>query len=71
LYTYIIVGDGLMAHPFKSDLNWFEFVEYIKDHSVKTHPKGQDTVWCWGTIEFMNPRVMMLNDFANYMAGIL
>jgi hypothetical protein len=64
-YQYIIKGDGIMALPVHSDLNCIEFENHIKDQTKKLHPKGHDTVWRWGVIEFINPKVISVDGFMN------
>ena len=68
MFDYIIKGDGMMALPVKSELNWTEFRELIRLQSMKIHPKGNDTIWYWGTIEFINPKAMCVDDFFNNAA---
>jgi len=29
MFTYVIKGEGMMALPVKSDLNWNEFIVFI------------------------------------------
>lgn len=64
-YKYIIKGDGLMALPVHSDMNWLEFYAYFRSQVKKIYPKGNDTIWKWGVIEFINPKVMTMDDFIN------
>lgn len=62
-YRYILTGAGYMAMPVASDLNYGEMIELIKKTSKKIHPKGTDTIFKWGTAEFVNPQVKMVDDF--------
>lgn len=71
MFTYIITGDGNMAMPVKSDLNYIEFRERMKKQFVKIHPKGRDTIWKWGVLEFINPEVWMPSDYANHLPALL
>ena len=70
-YKYVIVGDGNVAMAVKSDLPLDEFREKIRKQSKKTHPKGRDTVWVWGPTEFINPRVMTPEGFADDCPALL
>jgi hypothetical protein len=70
-YRYIIKGEGTMAMPVQSDLDWMEFKDHIQRQTKKLHPKSHDTVWCWGTTEFINPKVMSVDDFANFCPAII
>ena len=61
-----------MALAVHSDLNWMEFVEWFKRYHVyKLHPKGHDTVFRNGHYEFINPKIMCPNDFANNCPSLM
>lgn len=70
-YKYIIKGDGMMALPVHSDLNWMEFIDYFYKEVKKIHPKGRDTIWTWGTIEFINPKVVLIDNFMDRGAALI
>jgi len=71
MFTYVIKGEGMMALPVKSDLNWNEFKFLIKSRTRKLHPKAHDLVFKWGIIEFINPQVMTLKDFGSYCPALM
>jgi hypothetical protein len=70
-YHYVIRGDGMMTLPVHSDLNWIEFEELIRRQTKKLHPKGYDTVWRWGVIEFINPKVMSVDGFMAFCPALI
>lgn len=70
-YRYIIRANGNKALPVLSDLNLDEFRDYIRKTSEYLHPEGTDTIWRWGLIEFINPVVMLVDDYANYLPAII
>ena len=65
-YKYIIKAEGQIAFPVHSDFDLSEIQEYIKTHSKKLHPKGHDVSLTIGANEYINPVVMMVNEFANF-----
>ena len=71
IFKYVITGDGMMALAVHSELNYNEFVELIRSQTKKIHPKGRDTIYRWGVIEFINPKVMIASDFVDYLPALI
>ena len=65
MFRYIITGNGMKALAVKSDLNFTDFQELIKRQSRKSHPEGQERIWSYGMIDFVDPQVHTLDSFAN------
>lgn len=70
MFKYIITGDGYMALPVKSDMNWLQFRDYIREQS---YPRKKREMPCfkWGVIEFVNPQVMSVNDFSEHGCALI
>ena len=71
MFKYVITGKGMMALAVHSDLNWIEFKEYFYLQVRKIHPKGSDTIWNWGTIEFINPKVKTMDEFIDFGPALM
>ena len=71
MWKYVLVGNGMTTMPIHSDMCLMELVEYIRNESKKIHPKSNDTIFKWGVIEFVNPRVFTLNDFVNNCPALI
>jgi len=72
-FRYVLTGNGCKAVPVHSDLNYTEMCDYIREHSSNLHPDGHETIFRIGIIEFVNPQVRMVDDFADsgpYLIGI-
>jgi len=75
-FYYILVSDSVAgsprhATPFKTQMNYLEFEDWVKTRTEKIHPKGKDTVFVMGAMEFVNPVVMMVDDFKNHCPYII
>ena len=70
-YKYIITGEGSIAKVFHSDLDCIEFEKYFKANTKKFHPKGHDKIFRWGSLEFINPRLMCVSDFVDFGPAIV
>lgn len=70
-FKYIIKAAGDIAFPVHSELNYFEFKEYIGDQCKKLHPQGHDVILKIGAKEYVNPEVMMVDDFVNHLPLLL
>jgi hypothetical protein len=64
-FRYVITGDDYMALAVHSEMPYDVFKAHIRKETHKIHPKGRDTVWRWGIVEFINPTVLMSDDFVN------
>jgi hypothetical protein len=71
MFKYIIKGEQRKALAVHSDLNWLEFSEYIRVRSVKFHKDGTDTVFRWGGVEIINPKVMSAGDFVDFLPALI
>jgi hypothetical protein len=71
MYKYVIRAENSMALVVHSEMNWLEFQNYILRKTTKLHPKGHDTVFKYGVIEFINPKVMTLDDYANFCPALM
>jgi len=71
MFKYIISGNGYKALAVHSSLNWIEFKEYVRSRSERIHPEGTDTVFKWGVLEFVNPKVFGVEEFADYLPAII
>jgi len=71
MFRYVIRAENNMALVVHSEMNWLEFPEYIKSRSKKLHPKGHDTVYRHGVIEFINPVVMTLDGYGNFAPALM
>ena len=71
MYKYVIVGNGLKAMPIHSDMLLPEIQDYVRNRSKKIHEDSHDTVFSWGTIDFVNPKVMMVSEFADILPALI
>jgi hypothetical protein len=72
MFNYIIAGEGSVGIPVKSEMLPDKLADYIRAHSRRLHPKGNDVVCYLFSVEgLVNPRVMSPNDYANYCPFIL
>lgn len=65
MFKYIIRADGYMAIGVKSEMNLLEFQDYVREQS-KPRNKREMPCFMVGCVEFINPQVMSVNDFAEY-----
>ena len=70
-WKYIIKGEGRIALPVHSSMQFHEMQEYIRINSKKLHPKGNDKIFMWGTIEIVNPMVMTIDTFADWCPALI
>ena len=75
-FTYIINADNeggqpRIGIPFKTNMNFLEFQDYVREQCELIHPKGRDVVWKYSTWELVNPEVMMVEDYVNFCPYIL
>ena len=70
-FRYIIRAEGSKALAVRSSMQLHEMQEYIRLQSTKTHPEGNDTVFHWGCAAFVNPVVMLVDDFANWCPALI
>ena len=68
IWKYIIVGDNRMAIGVHSLLNYMEFKKYIKQ--MCTMHDGE-LVFRSGVDIFINPKIMLPEDFANYLPMLI
>lgn len=71
MYKYVIVGNGYKAMAIHSDMLWNELQDYVRFHSKKIHKDSHDTVFSWGVIDFVNPKVMLLSEFGDTMPALI
>jgi len=71
MFSYIIRANGGKALAVHSDLMLQELRDLVRKQSKKVHPEGTDTIWMSGTREFINPEVMLVNDFANFAPTLI
>ena len=57
--------------PVTSEMNFFEFKDFVRENSELTHPNGTDRVFQLGTVELMNPKVMCPDDYAKFLPYII
>lgn len=65
-FKYVITGNDCKAKVFHSNLNLNEMVSLINELCKKVHPNLPDLVLKIGIYEFINPKVMTIDDFANF-----
>lgn len=72
-YTYVITGDGMKAMVVHSDLEWHDFKDLVAQQTTKLNvdDKGRDTVWRWGSQEFINPVPYILSDWACKLPALI
>jgi len=75
-FYYIITGETPSGYPrgakvFKSNLDIFEFKDWVGLKSEKLHEVGKDRVFKYGVEEFVNPKVFIFEDFRNYLPEIV
>lgn len=70
-FTYVLVANGGKAFAIKSDYNWLEMDEYLHRHCKPLHPDSTDRVFKWGITDYINPKIMSLNDFGNYCPALI
>jgi hypothetical protein len=66
MYKYVLVGDGCRAKAIHSPMNFLEIQEYISNNSIKLSEDGDDMAFYFGSLEFINPRILAVDDFINY-----
>lgn len=71
MYQYIITGDHYMAMPVHTDLNCIQMEEWFKRRVTKIHPKCSDTVFRWGSTEFINPKLKSVGDFMLFLPALV
>ena len=66
-YKYVIRGDYGRAIVVHSDLDFEEFKEFFyKNYVEKLHEKSYETVFVYGAMEFIDPIVMLPEEFVDY-----
>ena len=70
-FRYIIRGQGMKAMPVNSDLSLEEMKDLIRSQSNYLHKDSTDTIWTWGTQDFINPKVMMVDDYMNFLPALI
>ena len=70
-FIYVLVGNGYMAMPVKSSLSYLKMKDHIRTNSRKIHKNSHETVFSWGTIDFVNPEIMMVSDFAQRSPALI
>ena len=65
MFKYIIRADGYMAIGVKTEMNWLEFRDYVREQS---RPRNKREMPCFmvGCVEFVNPEVMSVSDFSEH-----
>lgn len=71
MFKYIIKGDHRKALAVHSGMNWLEFTDYVRKRSVKLHPDGSDRVFRWGGVELVNPEVMSMSDYIDFLPALI
>lgn len=71
MFKYVITGAGNMAIAVHSELMLDELTELVRERSKRLHPKGDDTVYNLGIMEFVNPKVHIGEDFLNWLPHLL
>jgi hypothetical protein len=71
MYKYVITGNGYKALSVHSDMNILEIQDYIRSHSKKIHEDSHDTVFSWAFVDFVNPRVMLVSDFVDFLPALI
>jgi hypothetical protein len=71
MFKYVIKADNYKCLVVHSDLNFFEFKSYIQGHCVKSKKNEDIAVFKYGLNEFVNPVVMMVEDYANYLPVLM
>lgn len=64
MFKYILTGDGYMATPIHSEMNFLEMEDYIRQVS-RPSTKREKPCFQLGVWELINPKVMSVNDYAN------
>ena len=65
MYEYVLTGLGMMAVSIRSDMNWCEIEEYIKENTIYEKPEAMVGVMYIGSHEFHSPKIYMAEDFIN------
>lgn len=71
MYRYVIRSDNYMAMPVRSEYNCLQMEEWFNNHVKKIHPKCSDTIFQWGSIEFINPKLMSVDDFMSFLPALI
>lgn len=64
-FRYVITGDHHMAHPIHSNLNYLEMEDYVRRHTKCN--EYSLPVFRIGVLQFYNPIVYMVDDWANLL----
>ena len=75
-FYYVIVSDTPAGYPrgatvIKSNLNWLDFKDYIDSRTEKIHESGKDRIYRNGAVQYINPKIMGIDDFKNYIPEIV
>ena len=71
MFKYIVTGSKHKAMAIHSDLLLLDLQDLIRSQSRPIHEESGDRVWSWGAIDFVNPQVMMVSDFADYIPALI
>ncbi len=71
MFSYVISGNGCKAIAVRSELGLFELQDLIRVQSRAVHPESHERVWSWGVIDFVNPVVHTVSDFANFGPALI
>ncbi len=71
MYSYILRANGHKALAIKSDLTCLSLRDLIRRQSKPVHPDSHDRVWRWGTVEFVNPEVMLPSQFTETLPALI
>lgn len=76
MFNYIVMaqskaGEPRIGIPFKTNMDLFEFRDYISERCEKIHPNSRDVVWRYSTWELVNPRVFIPSEYVNFIPCII
>ena len=70
-YAYILRANNSKAMAIHSDLVLEDIQEYVRERCEKLHEDGTDVVFRWGVTEFVNPVVMFVGDYGDYLPALI
>jgi len=71
IYKYIVVGNYSRTICVHSDLNYFEFLDYIFDHKKQLAKDSNEYYLKFGKIRIVQPKIYIKGDFVSFCPEII
>lgn len=67
-FKYIITDDNNHAMPAHSKLTYFDMQRHIRS---QTRLEDGDYIWMYGARRFVNPKVMIVEDYIDHLPALI